>query len=390
MKTPILLLTLAALGPVLTAPASAQTHVYLLEVPDYNWHYGCFGTACGNLLGFWDRNGLPNLYQGPLGNGLAPLGDSASIHTLWASQAGYGGRPADQPGHVDDYWRSFESTGADPYLSAQRPEHAPDCINDFTGLNQLKWTNLNGECDGNIDGYGFVFWETNGLRRTNFQPLDHRGVPIPDLPSGLRNFARHIGYDADSFSQLADFNPHIRPSSGFTFENLKAEIDAGYPVLIFLQNVDQFYREAEGRHVNPIIHGMLAYGYREDPSLDIRWVYYRTSWASGNNMRSQWGLHAWQASLPVRGFIGFHPHPKITELARTNQQLTLSWHGPAARLYDALAQTTNHVHSYSVEWTPSLRPPTWIPIGNPSPQLTATFAAPTDGAAFYRVTVTSP
>ena len=28
-------------------------------VPDYEWHMGCFGTATGNLMGFWDRNGYP-------------------------------------------------------------------------------------------------------------------------------------------------------------------------------------------------------------------------------------------------------------------------------------------------------------------------------------------
>ena len=23
------------------------------DVPDYEWHVGCFGTATGNLMGFW-------------------------------------------------------------------------------------------------------------------------------------------------------------------------------------------------------------------------------------------------------------------------------------------------------------------------------------------------
>ncbi|HVK57737.1 MAG TPA: hypothetical protein VM735_03075, partial [Candidatus Kapabacteria bacterium] len=41
-------------------PALAEENIYLLQVPDYTWHAGCFGTASGNLMAFWDRNGLAN------------------------------------------------------------------------------------------------------------------------------------------------------------------------------------------------------------------------------------------------------------------------------------------------------------------------------------------
>src|SRR5437867_13195351 len=87
--------------------------VYLTEVPDYEWWAGCFGTASGNLIGYWDRHGLPDFYTGPTNDGLAPL-DSFDIHfgirALWASQAGLDGRPFDQPGHYDDYYAGYEST----------------------------------------------------------------------------------------------------------------------------------------------------------------------------------------------------------------------------------------------------------------------------------------
>src|SRR6266513_340502 len=85
----------------------ADVDVYLLDVPDYDSYGGSLGTACGNLIGFWDRHGLPNFYTGPTANGLAPLtsvGANAGIHSLWASRAGMDGRPADKPGHIDDYW----------------------------------------------------------------------------------------------------------------------------------------------------------------------------------------------------------------------------------------------------------------------------------------------
>src|SRR5262245_8881486 len=111
------------------------TNVMLTEVPDYSWYAGCFGTASGNLMGYWDRHGFANFSTGPTAGGVAPLenrGNNYSIRSMWASKAGVDGRPADQPGHIDDYWisyrddlnYSYESTYPDPYVTAGRPEHA--------------------------------------------------------------------------------------------------------------------------------------------------------------------------------------------------------------------------------------------------------------------------
>src|SRR5262249_30962600 len=185
-----------------TLSAWSSSNVMLTEVPDYSWYAGCFGTATGNLAGYWDRHGFPNFYTGPTAGGVAPLdsyGANQGIRSMWASRAGLDGRPMDQFGHVDDYWlfyndegaSSFASTALDPYLTAGRPEHSPDCIGDFIGLSQNKWTNLNGECDGNIDGYAFVFWNTNGERRINFVPPAQDGRPVPDLPAGLKAWAEY-------------------------------------------------------------------------------------------------------------------------------------------------------------------------------------------------------
>jgi len=193
---------LAGLFLALSAPLRAQD-AYVTGLPDYNWFYGCFGTACGNLMGYWDRNGLPNFYTGPTGGGLAPLntvGANAGIISMWASKANFDGRPANRPGHVDDYYIEYERIDADPYVTAGRPEHAPDCIGDFIGLSQRKFTSMNGECDGNIDAFSFVYWQTNGQRRVNF-------TNAVDIQSGLKAWAKYRGYDADTFSQLAELVP---------------------------------------------------------------------------------------------------------------------------------------------------------------------------------------
>ena len=253
--------------------ASASENVLLTEVPDYTWYAGCFGTASGNLMGYWDRHGFPNFYTGPTANGLAPLnsnGSNQGIRSMWASKAGLDGRPADQFGHIDDYWLfyrddvsySYESTVPDPYLTAGRREHTADCIGDFIGLSQNKWVNLNGECDGNIDAFSFVFWDSSGEKRLNYVPASANGQFVPDIPSGLRAWTRFRGDNADVFSQLADFNPTVPPGKGFTFDDLRAEINAGYPVLIFLQNYTELFRSIPGmERANPEMHGMLAYGY---------------------------------------------------------------------------------------------------------------------------------
>jgi hypothetical protein len=351
-----------ALGMVRVLSA---TSVYLTDVPDYSWWAGCFGTASGNLMGFWDRHGFPDFYTGPTSDGLAPLnsfGDNAGIISLWASQAGVDGRPSDQFGHFDDYYAAYESTDPDPYIVAGRPEHAPDCLGDFLGLSQWKWADMANECDGNIDAFSFVYWAASGEKRINFQPESVAGVPVCDLQSGLRSWTQYRGYDSAVFTQLADFNPHTPAGKGFTFEELKAEIDAGYPVLLFLQKPDEMSRSLGGQpRVNPEIHGMLAYGYvlNDDGAAYVR---YRTSWASGDNRFSSWSAEPWEAGLPLRGVIGYHPRPRLRQSLLSEGSLTLQWDGPAAELFDSSQDGTRLVHGYVVEMARSLQTPDFVPV----------------------------
>lgn len=382
----------------------ALTEVYLTEVPDYRWYAGCFGTACGNLMGFWDRHGFPDFYTGPTAGGLAPLDDFAAnvgIRSLWASKAGFDGRPPNQPGHIDDYWSdydnditfSYESTAADPYRTLGRPEHEPDCLGDFIGLSQKKWVNMNGECDGNIDAYSFVYWDSSGDRRLNYAPGPEAGLPATDIPSGLRAWTKYRGDDCEVFSQLTDFNPLVAPGKGFGFEDLKAEIDAGYPVLIFLQDYDEYFRPLAGMpKANPRLHGMLAYGYLVDNSGNQR-ARCRTSWASGNNRFYLWSSDVWEVSLPVRGVIGYRPFPKIQSVSYSQGHLTLRWDGPAAQLYvrdDFSTGTTKWAHAYVVEKADSPDAKTFAPASPVITERELTLTNLTGQAAFFRVKLVKP
>jgi hypothetical protein len=377
-------------GLWLTA-ASGAVDVHLINVPDYAWYFGCMGTASGNLMGYWDRHGMADFYTGPVNGGVAPLnngGGNYGIVSMWASQAGIGGRPSNQPGHVDDYYVSYQDTGQDPYVIAGRPEHTPDCIGDFIGLNQRKWSNLGDECSGNIDGYCFVYWDTNGGKRVNFTPTDPTGAPVPDVQSGLRTWTQYRGYDATVFTQLADFNPDIPPGVGFTFGDLMAEIDAGYPVLLFLQEYNQFSRTlGAATNVNPEIHSMLAYGYYTNDAGALN-VWYRTSWGGGGLISSVWGPQAWQL-LPVRGLIGYHPLPKIKQAFLSAGNLVLQWDGPASDVYNSALGTTNRVHGYVVEMSPTLSPSSFSDV---SPVLTTNMFTLINAPApaFFRLRLVKP
>jgi hypothetical protein len=383
-------------------PSSAGLNVMLTEVPDYLWYAGCFGTASGNLMGYWDRHGFPNFYTGPTAEGVAPLdsrGNNFGICSLWASQAGFDGRPADRPGHIDDYWiyyhdelnYSYESTAPDPYLGARRPEHAPDCIGDFIGLSQKKWTNLNGECDGNVDAMAFVFWDANGDKRVNFVPSPQDGKPVRDIPSGYIDWTRYRGDECEVFSQLTDFNPNVPAGRGFTFEDMKAEIDAGYPVLLYMQRFDQFSRSLPDMpRANPYLHGMLAYGYYLSDDGE-RYVRYKTSWgSSGDNTLSKWGKEIWQAQLPVRGVIGYHPMPKITKVVPDAQSITIEWHGPSSVFSNMVTLTAAPLHWYVVEKSSALYPTSFVAVSEPTWQRTATISNCCEEAAFFRVKLVPP
>jgi hypothetical protein len=387
-------------------PLAADSDVYLLDVPDYDWYAGCYGTASGNLMGYWDRHGFPDFYTGPTAGGVAPLKDSgtnAGIRSMWATKAGFDGRPANQPGHIDDYWLyyssdfnfSYQSTAPDPYVTAGRPEHTPDCITDFLGVSQKKWTNMNGECDGNIDAYSFVYWDTNGERRINYTPSPAAGLPPRDIQSGLREWTKYRGYEADVFTQLTDFNPHTPSGTGFSFEDLKAEINAGYPVLVFLQDYNQFYRSFTGMsRGNPEIHGMMVYGYRENPDFGVNYAHCRTSWASGDDIYYAWGPAPWVpgpgVNLSVRGVIGYHPKPKIRSITRKGTEVTMSWDAPSSQLYDSLAMTSNSVHRLQIQRSATVNPSAWVNVGSPTTARTLTFTDCCKSSAFFRVWLLGP
>jgi hypothetical protein len=140
-------------------------------------------------------------------------------------------------------------------------------------------------------------------------------------------------------------------------------------------------------NANPPIHGMLAYGYEEKSGVPA--VFYQTSWAIGEE-RSAWTADIWQAWMPVRGVIGFHPRPKIRSVSRENGQITMTWDGPSAQLHDAIAGTTQTVHRYQLERASSLNPGSFTAVGSPTTDRTITVPETPGENSFYRVSLVAP
>ena len=361
---------------------SAQVRsVYIEDTPDYAWHRGCFGTASGNLMGFWDRNGFSNIYEGPANGGVAPLnsnGSNSAIYSMWASV-----------GHDADYWVQYETDAQDPYATEGRQEHAPDCIGDFIGLNQNKWKGLNGECDGNIDGFSFVFWDKTGARRWNYQPTFASGEIIPDIPSGLKRWMEYRGYDCNVYSQLAEVNDEATGSESFSFDDLTAEIDAGFPVLLYLQDSAKLKRQIGSmKNANPSIHAFMVYGYRTEANGDKR-IRVRTSWGSGDNMFYPWNSSSLVGGdLPIRGVIVVRPSPRIHDVERTGSNVSVTWSGPSANLN--INQSSQPAHWYVVEKSRDLVG--FEEMSEPTAGTTASFndAEESAGSVFYRVRTLLP
>ncbi len=347
---PVLLVFLFASGG-----ARADRQVTITGTPAYNWYYGCFGTASGNLIGYWDRSGLPNLYTGTVNGGVAPtntLGANEQIYTMWASRAGYGGRAAGNWGHVDDYYYSYETTN-EPYRMAGRASHANDCIGDFIGLSQYDWTNLSDECRGNLDAYAFNYYDTNATRRYNFD------APTPDIQSGLKDYLNYCGYDVEVFSQVSDFYPKTPMGCGFSFFDFMQYIDAGYPVLMHLQ--PNSYSRAGGN--NPPIHGILGYGYRQDSQV----FFFRDSWGTTYDRVVSWTniplINGVLAGFYTRGLIVLIPKPKITSIVAASNGFTVAWEGGHSVLSNMLVTSQSETtHWYVVEGGAVGQPETLVPL----------------------------
>jgi hypothetical protein len=141
---------------------------------------------------------------------------------------------------------------------------------------------------------------------------------------------------------------------------------------------------------NAEIHGMLAYGYYIADNGQP-YVRYKTSWGgSGDNTISAWSSAPWQAGLPVRGVIGYHPLPRITQITRTSDSVTIDWQGPSSVLSNLVDHTATRLNWYVVEQANRLGSTNFTAVSEPTSDHQVTMTNCCDPEAFFRVKMVGP
>jgi Peptidase_C39 like family len=216
---------------------------HILTVPTYLWSFGCWPTCAAMIIGYYDRNGYICGYTGNINYGVAPVSNGNFFpqissysyincsNPISASMKGLDYRSSN--GHVDDFWVDIGHSGDDPNpWVGGNPPHSftPNpCAADFAGTSQDWWNNS--------DGFTTSILHSDGT--PNYDPTNHEST-IPrykDAIHGLRQYYESLGYRV-----LNNYNQYIvgqapgNHNNGFTFENFKAEIDAGRPIIINLKS----------------------------------------------------------------------------------------------------------------------------------------------------------
>ena len=235
--------------------------------PSYRWVFGCSAVSGAMISAYYDRGAYTNIYTGATGGGIYPLtdtgfgtwtdgvGDTYPNNPLVGSKQGVDGLTV--KGSINDYWVSYGSPAADPYITGGWTEHTiKTSIGDWMGTSQSAKLNT----DGSTAFYNY---------QTSASPLTCdlvAGLTPPDGNLGRREFYASRGYSStDCYNQVTDNTL----AGGFSFINYKAEINAGHPVLIHLEG-----------------HSIVGYGYA-DPNI----VYIRDTWSSNTveNRSMTWG-----------------------------------------------------------------------------------------------------
>jgi len=239
----------------LPGPGTPGTTATLTNVPAFNWVYGCYATSAGMLAGYYDQlaQGYTNMYAGPANGGVCPMNNETywgnTVYTgvtcgecpLVATHLGKDGLAT--KAHVDDYWDDVNST-VDPYWGAWTQHAYADCTADYMGTNQYhNWFNK--------DGSTWLYNNGDNSPTYDYTGGETASPPWRDGCHGMRLFIESRGYTVTS-----NYNQRISGygglPEGFTYDNFKAQINAGRPV--FIQVVG---------------HSMLGYGYSDPDTIAI-------------------------------------------------------------------------------------------------------------------------
>ena len=229
----------------------------LANTCDYAWWYGCSPTSTGMMMGYYDRNGYSSLtYTNLVPGGVA---ESETYVGPPTGSAALGNNAIASARHISDFYRGGYGAFGDDVAGA--PTGPLNCLADFMGTSQDAAGNSNGSTT-------FYFW-TDGSPFTASDALLLPGWGYPIDTSGMYGIGEYLQYAGYNYTTL--YNQYIDAlglPQGFTFEQYRAEIDAGRPVLIQVEN-----------------HTMLGYGYDDAVAPT---VYLYDTWTPGPHTMT-WG-----------------------------------------------------------------------------------------------------
>ncbi len=232
--------------------------------PGYNWWYGCSATSAGMMMGFYDRNGYEGLgYSNLVPGGVAEASTFGNSGALVNQAIASTGHQYDfysaGPGHPYAYNTGggigfgYGASGDD-----LTPTHNYNCLADFMGTSQ--------DSIGNVNGATTFYAYDSG---TSVTPgiLEYFGLQGNDGMYGVKEYVEYAGYEvADIYTQVTN----NVASSGFTFDDYKAEIDAGRVVMIHVEG-----------------HSMFGYGYDGSNTVILS-----DTWSSGLHSMTWGGSYA--------------------------------------------------------------------------------------------------
>ena len=224
--------------------------VTLPSSPDYDWWYGCSPTSAGMMMGYYDINGYGGKdYSNLVAGGTAELSSFGNPGALANSAIA-------SSGHIADFYSDGDGASGD---DVDQPFHDFDCLADFMGTSQDSVGSSNG-------GTWFYNW-TDGARFTAEDAVTE-GVWNESGMYGIGEYVDYAGYDTvELYNQYVDT---LEKTYGFSYDDYKAEIDAGRTVMI---------------HVTG--HSMFGYGYDDTDLNDLK-VLLHDTWNAGEHSMT-WG-----------------------------------------------------------------------------------------------------
>jgi hypothetical protein len=229
---------------------------------DYEWYYGCSPTSAGMLMGYYDRNG----YDGSFYGNLVPGGVAETSTFPTTGPSHLVASTIASPGHIDDFYVQYGNYGDDPLNSGRTLPDDFNCLADFMGTSQDGLSPHLDYDDGNVDG-GTSFWNYSDSTPLTYTDIYGFGYDYYNASGmyGIYEYVQYAGYDVETlYNQKTYRSEGEEIAGGFDFDDAKAEIDAGRPFLVHIEQ-----------------HTMFGYGYDDSTADDI--VYVHDTWNAGQH-----------------------------------------------------------------------------------------------------------